>query len=138
VLAGEDVDMSPEDRAALAQELYREARYALSVRMFTQAFAEDRNLEADLAAGHRYNAACSAALAGGVWRSQAVAWLRADLALRRAQLETDPAAVERTMAHWKKDADLASLRDTEDRPDDWKTLWTEVEALLARARESAK
>src|SRR5439155_21867056 len=38
-------------------------RYLLAVRLSGEAFRSDPSLEADLVAGHRYNAACSAALA---------------------------------------------------------------------------
>src|SRR6516162_8684796 len=39
-------------------------RYAAAVRFFRDAFAEKPKLADDLNAGHRYNAACAAALAG--------------------------------------------------------------------------
>jgi hypothetical protein len=47
---------------------------------------------------------------------QALTWLRADLALRRKQLEggkpSDRAEVRRAMNHWQQAPALAGLRDT--------------------------
>jgi hypothetical protein len=80
--------------------------------------------------GHRYNAACAAALvASGKGedadklddkerarlRQQALGWLRGDLDLWAKQVESGKppvrAAVRQTLQHWQKDTDLASLRD---------------------------
>jgi serine/threonine-protein kinase len=105
----------------------------------------------DPAVGHRYNAACCAALAVAVLaedpsrlpeqvapmlRRQALQWLRADLALYAKQANLDAAALR----HWQEDRDLAPLRDPEALgrlPDDdrqqWRRLWAEVDALLKPA-----
>ena len=52
-------------------------------------------------------------------------------------------AIAQTLAHWQADADLASLRGDaidslpeSERPD-WKQLWSDVDTLLARAREAS-
>ena len=109
-------------------------------------------------AADRYNAACSAALAGfgkGIdpppdeharakFRMQALDWLESDLAgwsklladKRRESRET----VQSTMRHWRKDADLAVIRDSEHlsklpEPErtEWKKLWAKVDELLKKA-----
>jgi hypothetical protein len=81
-------------------------------------------------------------------RKQALDWLRADLAAHAKQLQAaNPngrAAVERTMQHWQKDADLAGVRDREalsKLPEaerkEWESHWAEVQHLIARARKEA-
>ncbi len=78
----------------------------------------------------RYNAACSAALAAAgkgkddpspddatrvVLRRQALGWLRSDLAawvkIQKDGPPTKRGAVGPTLRHWKRDTDLAALRD---------------------------
>src|SRR5262249_29641769 len=51
------------DRLALAQMCYDTKRHAAAARFWADALAADPKLGDDRAAGHRYNAACSAALA---------------------------------------------------------------------------
>ena len=113
----------------------------------------------DLARGHRYNAACAAALAGcgqgqdaagldekerARLRKQALDWLHADLGARRRLLEKGPEkarpAAAKTMQHRLGDADFAGVRGEAglgklpeaERPQ-WQKLWEEVEALKRRA-----
>jgi hypothetical protein len=83
-----------------------------------------------LSAGARYNAACATALAAAGQgedagklsdrgrsrlREQALAWLRADLALWEDQVEkgeaAQRAAVQKTLRHWQQDAALAGVRE---------------------------
>jgi serine/threonine-protein kinase len=131
---------------------------------YAAAFAADPKLAADLGAGHRYNAACFAALAAAGQgedagklddkertrlRQQARDWLRADLVLRGKQLQSgkpaDRAAVQKALRHWQKDSDLAGLREkaalaklpAEDRAA-WEKLWADVAALLKKAKAPAK
>jgi serine/threonine protein kinase/tetratricopeptide (TPR) repeat protein len=99
-------------------------------RLYAAAFAADPKLADDLGAGHRYNAACFAALAAAGrgedasmlddkerarLRRQALDWLRAELAMRASQREggqtADRAAAQKALLHWQEDADLAGLRD---------------------------
>jgi len=134
------------ERIELALALYDKARHGDSARMYAEAFAEDAALAEDLANGHRYNAACSAALAaalGGAdaaeWRGQALGWLRADIAARE-KAETGLAA---TLERWKKDPDFASVRDhLGDLPEPeraaWRGLWADVDLALAAAPPAAK
>jgi hypothetical protein len=93
-------------------------RYAASARLYADAFAAEPKLAADLNAEHLYNAACSAALAAAGQgedaaklddkekarlRKQALAWLRADLALRTKQLQSglpaDRTAAQQALRH---------------------------------------
>jgi hypothetical protein len=106
--------------------------------------------------GHRYNAACSAALAAGGrgtdaasvtdadrarLRKQAYTWLGANLAAwtsREAKgSPADREAFRRVLNHWRSDPDLVGVRDeghlsglpTEER-ERWHRLWSDVDARL--------
>jgi tetratricopeptide (TPR) repeat protein len=126
--------------------------YAASVRLYTDALAADPKQIA-----HRYNAACSAALAATALkpndkeqprlRRQALDWLRADLAMWKRKAGTaNPmgrAQVQRALWAWQNNLGLASVRDRAGLaklPDTeraaWQKLWAEVEALRKRARET--
>ena len=127
--------------------------------LYAAAFAANPRLADDPKAGHRYNAACDAALAAAGQgedaaklddqekarlRKQALDWLRADLALRTKQLESgqpaEGAVVQRAMRHWQQDSDLAGVRGEkalavlpETERQAWSKLWAEVEAARAGA-----
>ncbi|HYT92556.1 MAG TPA: hypothetical protein VEL76_27820, partial [Gemmataceae bacterium] len=139
---------------------HRERRlYAAATPLAADAFAAESKLADDLTKQHRYNAACSAALAAAgqaaeaknlpdkvtvVLRRQSLQWLRADL-LRYSELAEhhDPKVqelVRHRLAHWQTDADLASVRAPDAlarlpaaERDTWRQLWSEVEALRRRA-----
>jgi tetratricopeptide (TPR) repeat protein len=130
--------------------------YAAAARFYAAAFAA----RPDLTAGHRYDAACCAALAGSGQgqddpkpddkertrlRAQALEWLRADLAAWAKRVEggmpADRAAAVGKLTRWQKDDDLAGVRHPwallrlpadERRP--WQQLWADVDALLKRAQ----
>jgi tetratricopeptide (TPR) repeat protein len=135
------------------------ALYAASARFYRQAFADKGTLAADLKAGHRYNAACAAALAGcghgkdadkldakerAGLRKQALDWLRADLkALGREMDDSAEKAgpeIAQQMQLWLRDIDFVGVRGAqalgrlpEAERGDWQKLWEEVEALQQRA-----
>jgi WD40 repeat protein/serine/threonine protein kinase len=129
-------DIEPGSAAERAQIAYACRRYrnlhVTATRLYADAFAADPRLAADLGQGHRHNAACSAALAAdgqcydarglpdkvaAMLRRQALRWLRADLLLWAARLETTgpgaPADVQRALENWEQDKDLAAVRDRE-------------------------
>jgi tetratricopeptide (TPR) repeat protein len=119
---------------------------ATAAHLYERAFQKDAQLDQDRRAGHRYNAACAAALAGTGQggdagkhddkerhrlRVKALAWLRADLA------GLDRASASKVLRHWQQDPDLARLRDTaalaqlvEDEQQAWKKLWADVAARV--------
>jgi tetratricopeptide (TPR) repeat protein len=133
--------------------------HVAAVRFYEQAFAHDTKLADDLNAGHRYNAACAAALAGcgrgknagnlsdeeqTCLRQQALNWLRDELKAWGGQLDKDAdkarPQVLKKMQHWQGDADFAGVRGPEalDRlPEAERQIrqrfWEEVEALRRRA-----
>ena len=64
LLKGEDRPKDVAERLALAQMCYDTKRHAAAARFWAEALAADPKLGDDRQAGHRYNAACAAALAG--------------------------------------------------------------------------
>jgi hypothetical protein len=151
-------------RQGLADLCYKKGLQVASTRFWDEAFAERPALADDLARAHRYNDACAAALAGtGLgkddpppdeaaklgFREKAQGWLRADLTGLAKVLDggNEPARktlVAQKLDHWKKDSDLAGIRDEEGlaklpeaEREAFRSLWAEVDRLLARAREGA-
>jgi serine/threonine-protein kinase len=134
--------------------------YATAARLYAEALATTPQLTEDLRAGHRFNAARAAALAGGGHgddaaglgeaereglRKQARDWLRLDLAAWARKVDTGTAAdriqAQKTLASWRDDPDLVGLRDAdalESLPaaerQECRALWQEVAALLRRAQ----
>ena len=159
ILQGESSPANGGDAVALASmcQQYKK-RYVAAARLYADAFTAEPKLAADLNHQHRYNAACSTALAAAgqgedarllpdkvvvMFRRWALGWLRDDLkALAQLAQQNNPAVkqtIQRRMAHWRNDPDLASVRDRPalDRlPDNeragWQSLWREVEELSNR------
>jgi serine/threonine-protein kinase len=145
------------DLAHLCQQDFKRL-YATAARLYADAFATEPKLADSLRAGHRYNAACAAALAGcgqgrdagtldekerARLRQQALDWLQSDLAVWSQVLDKGPQqarpVARRTLAHWQTDADLAGLRDKpalanlpQAEREAWQKLWQDVEALKQR------
>ena len=112
--------------------LYDTQCHAAAARFWAEALEADPKLVDDRQAGHRYNAACAAALAAAgqgkddpppdeaakaKLRGQALDWLKAELvawtkAPRIRPPQARPAS-SRPSSHWKQDADLAGIRDAE-------------------------
>jgi tetratricopeptide (TPR) repeat protein/serine/threonine protein kinase len=160
-LAGTMTPASPDERAVLARLCLIKHLNRTAVHFYEEAFVGQPQLADALSHNHRYHAACAAVLAGsgqgkdadkldskgrGRLRRQALDWLRADLAQWRKQMENNSTAVrtrvEGTLAHWKQDRDLASVRGgaalaklPADEQPGWRQLWADVEKALARTRQ---
>jgi tetratricopeptide (TPR) repeat protein len=159
LLQGKEQPVDTGERLALAYLQRHREHYTAAARWYAAAFADDTKLTADPATGHRYYAACAAALAGCLQgqdtvrleekerarlRGQALDWLRADLeawrrALKKVRDKVRPVVVQQ-MQHWLGDPDftgvrgpeaLARLPEAERR--DWQQFWREVEDLRQRA-----
>jgi tetratricopeptide (TPR) repeat protein len=156
VLMGKEKPKDAAEAAALAwlaQQPYKQL-HAAAVRLYRQAFTAESKLADDPHTSHRYNAACSAVLAGcglgkdakqpndeerAALRQQALDWLRADLVAWGKVLEgakPDPVA-RRDLQHWLEDSDLAPVRDAaalaklpEAERLAWRKLWADVDKLL--------
>ena len=159
VLSGEAKPASTTERLefALLCQLYKH-RPLDALLFFTEAFADDPKLADKEPKHYRYNAACCAIVAAAgrgpdghqlpdkvrtMWRRQGMAWLRADLDFYARQLafggDTVKAKVRQQMFHWKQDYDFPSIRDPdslkalpEDKQQQWRALWADVDALLAK------
>ena len=144
----------------LAELCLVQKHYATAARLYAEALAARSQLTEDLRAGHRFNAARAAALAGSghgddaaglgeperaELRKQARDWLRLDLAAWAKKEDTGTAAdriqAQKTLAPWRDDPDLAGLRDPDSLQElplaegqDCQALWQELAALLRRAQ----
>jgi serine/threonine protein kinase/Flp pilus assembly protein TadD len=146
--------------AQLCQPPYQPRYTVATVRFFREAFDRDPKLAEDLLAEHRYNAACSAALAGCGQgedatkledterirlRRQALDWLRADLDSWGRLLNKEPDKVRpvlvRQLRHWLEDTDFAGVRGTqalaklpEAERQPWQKLWDDIASTLSRVQ----
>ena len=144
----------------LAELCLVQKHYATAARLYAEALAATPQLTEDLRAGHRFNAARAAALAGvghcddgaglgeperAELRKQTRDWLRLDLAAWTKKVDTGTAAdriqARKTLTPWQDDPDLAGLRDADTlqklpaaERQDWQALWQDVAALVRRAR----
>jgi tetratricopeptide (TPR) repeat protein len=161
VQSGQTEPVDAAERLALAEFcLLNRRRYAAAVRFYADAFASPP--PAEKLRQHRYDAACSAALAAagqgvdagclpdklrGALRQQALAWMREDLATHQKMAEqSGPAARQiicKTLRHWQQDADLASVRDNaaldrlpDSEQNEWGQLWDAVAVLLKKVEEN--
>jgi serine/threonine-protein kinase len=161
VLQGELSPANAGEAVALAwmcQQPYKKC-YVASARLYTDAFASEPKVAADLNHQHRYNAARSAALAAAgqgedarwlpdkvvcMFRRWALGWLRDDLTTyTKLAQQNNPAAkeiIQQQLTDWRSDPDLASVREPAavDRlPDNeraaWQALWRDVDELAKRA-----
>jgi eukaryotic-like serine/threonine-protein kinase len=157
-LKGQYQPRDNDERLAMLGACQFANRHCAAARLYAEVFASTPELADDLQAGHRYNAARAAALAGcgqgddaaGLtatertqWRDQARQWLRADLAGWNKLLDGDSAAdrnlAKQTLTHWRADPDLKGLREPAelarlpvDERKDCLQLWEEVSVLLGR------
>ena len=168
LLSGEVASKDNAECLALGRWCYESKRFAVAARFWGDALTNDPKLGDDRQAGHRYNAACAAALAVSVGpvatgrpvepalrepplddtakvklRSRALGWLKAELsAWKKVAMTVGPGnkeLVDKTLAHWKEDADLAGVRELtelakipEAERTDWQALWAEVDSLLQK------
>jgi tetratricopeptide (TPR) repeat protein len=163
-LKGEFQPKDAAERLNLAAVSHAKRLHHAAARLLADAFVIDPKLAGNLKGGHRYGAACSAALAAAGkgadagklddkdkarLRQQALNWLRADLALHARQVETakpaDRAAVQQALRHWQKDTDLAGLREAAAlkklpaaEREAFAQLWADVAALVKRVEENTK
>jgi tetratricopeptide (TPR) repeat protein len=163
ILASKDKPRNAAECLGFAKVCQARKHYAAATRFYAAAFAREPRLAANLQAGHRYDAACAAALAGcgqgknaidftekdrARHRKQALDWLRADLEAWSGLLKKDPDKVRailiQKMQEWQADPDFNRLRGSEaltrlpeaERAA-WQKLWADVAQTLARARGKA-
>jgi serine/threonine-protein kinase len=160
---GSYMPASNEERLGLVEWCRIRKLHRSSTRLYAEAFAADPRLADDLEAGHRYAAACSAALAAlgkgeeaatlddverARLRKHALDWLRADLALRAKSVESGTPAkgaeVQGVMRRWQQVPDLAGIRDPAalvqlpaGERNACEVLWVDVQAVIDRAHQNA-
>jgi eukaryotic-like serine/threonine-protein kinase len=158
IVAGETAPRDAAEVIDLAQVCSIKGLNGASARFWADAFRANPKMVDDVARHWRYSAACAAALAGcgrgndqppldetsrARWRRRALEWLEADLAAWSGILERGPRPARQPipgmLRHWKDDPDLAGLRDPaaleklpEDQQKACRSLWIQVDALLAR------
>jgi serine/threonine-protein kinase len=155
LLVGKIVPASEAERLEYARVGSLTRQQAAAARLYVEAFAAEPKLADDLQAGHRYRAACAAALAGcgqgrdstslddrerNRLRRQALGWLRADLTLLRKHLTGSTAEAglaRRSLDRWRKDPDLAGVREPAavaklpaGERAEWEQLWVDVTEAL--------
>jgi hypothetical protein len=157
----EDSDKPAADECLDAAELcFVKRYYATAARLYAKALVATPQLTADMRAGHRFNAARAAALAGTGQgddtgkladaererlRAQAREWLQLDIAgwAKKVHLGTaaDRIQAGKALSQWQENAELAALREPDaldrlsaDERKEFNELWTELAALLNRAR----
>jgi serine/threonine-protein kinase len=159
MVKGEERPKDVRERLQFAQRAYDIARFAAAARLWQEALELDPRLGDDRHDQHRYNAACAAALAGCgqgkddprpsddqkiTLRHRALRWLTADLGAWTTLLETDKkerrGGIKEILEHWKRDNDLAGIRDDaelaklpETERGAFRKLWADVDALLNKA-----
>jgi hypothetical protein len=157
ILANRDKPRNTQERIELAALCLKyNHRYAAAASFFSEAFAAEPKLAADLRFQLRSQAARAAILAAagqgqdakglddkgrGKLRQRALEWLRADLdAYTKLAAKEDKAgrqAVRQRLSRWLQDADLATVREAkelatlpEQERKSWQKLWEDVFALL--------
>ncbi len=158
ILAGNKEPGNVREAADFGELCLFKGLHLAGARLYLRAFETGgAAITADLERDHMYNAACAAAMAStgegedaidlseeerDRWRGKALEWLRASLALRREQISSDPATVQKRVTHWQGDSDLAAVRDEEalsklpeSERKEWQALWREVRKVLARTGE---
>jgi hypothetical protein len=152
-------DQPPTDECLEAAELcFVKNYYATAAHLYSRALDATPRLTADLRAGHRFNAARAAWLAGNGRgadiakfsepekqrsRAEALEWLRLELAEWAHKVENGTAAdriqAEKTLSRWRQEPDLAALRETEaldqlssDERKKCDGLWSEVDAVIGK------
>jgi tetratricopeptide (TPR) repeat protein/tRNA A-37 threonylcarbamoyl transferase component Bud32 len=158
-LAGKAKPQDLDERLALLGVCQFTNRNSVLGHLYTDAFAAAPQLAEDVKAGHRYHAACAAALAGSGhdenggdlsqeerarWREIARSWLAEDLVAWTRNWDSgivaDRDLVRRTLTGWLVDPDFAGLREpgaldrlSDKERDEWRVLWKNVHTFIDRA-----
>ena len=164
VLRGTEKAGNTREQIEFAELCASKKRNPAAARLYAEAFINDPKLAADLDQQHRYNAACSAALAAAgqsedarllpdkvvtMFRRWALGWLRDDLtAYGKLAERNNPQAnqvIQQRLSHWRGDPDLASVRDPraldrlpENERAAWQALWRDVDELAKRFENKDK
>jgi tetratricopeptide (TPR) repeat protein len=155
ILSGKDKPADASERLDFAHLCFWKMHYGAAARFYRDAFAAEPKLADDVPSDVRYLAACAAARAGcgqgkdagelhdeerARWRGQALEWLRQDLAWWGKA--PSHAQVRKRLREWQADACLGGVRGQDalarlpvQERERWESLWSNVDALLARISE---
>jgi Flp pilus assembly protein TadD/predicted Ser/Thr protein kinase len=163
ILKGEAQPAGTAELLVVAELCHYKRLHAAAARFYAEGFAAVAKLHADMPPGHRYQAACAAALAAAGrgedaarldeagrarLREQALKWLRDDLAVWARYVQRgspkDLAQVRVELSRWQAAPALVGVRDAgrlaalppEERAG-WQKLWADVTATQARARDGS-
>jgi serine/threonine protein kinase/tetratricopeptide (TPR) repeat protein len=161
VLEGKKKPADVGERLDFAQicQMHRK-RHAAAVRFYSEAFEMQKDLAEDREHLLRYNAACSAALAGcgqgkdapaedaerARLRQKALEWLRADLKTESELLKSwwpgKADEARKRLKHWLDDSDFNGVRGAaalnklpQAERQAWQQLWSDVADTLARSQD---
>jgi serine/threonine-protein kinase len=132
-----------------------------AARLYVDAFSEDPTLAGSRRGDYRHRAACAAALAGcgqgkdaaalseadrKQWRTQALAWMQADLnEYSRASGSARGMQIHAALTDWRSDPDLALVRDPAklqaldpQERERWSALWKMVDTRIDPALDVKK
>jgi tetratricopeptide (TPR) repeat protein len=163
ILEGKDKPANPAEGLQFAEICRLKKKHVAAAHLYVAALKAAPALVKNPSTGHRYNAACAAALAGSGgdeeeaklsederarWRKEARTWLRADLAAWKRMIDRDSSAnrtlVRQTLMGWQTDRDLDGLRDPQaleklppSEREECRALWKEVR-VLGRHAQSAE
>lgn len=163
LLKGEIQPADSVERLGFASVCQFRELHLSAARLCADAFTVEPELADDLNAMNRFNAACSAALAGCGkgkdarelddtqrlgWRKQALEWLRADLNARATALQRRPqenVTTARMMAQWQTTPALLGVHEEsglQELPVDeraaWRELWADIRQLRRQAEAGVK
>lgn len=142
------VDRHPELRVIIGEHYAAARNWDRAIAIFSKpitvesGFDHVRNL-LDLAAAQGKDGPPLDDAAKAKLRRQALDWLQAELVASTRRLESGPPqdlpTLAQTLQFWKKNSDLAGIRETEslaklpaDEQKMWQTLWADVDLLLKR------
>jgi serine/threonine-protein kinase len=160
-----DFSMNAAEYLRCAEIARMKRSHSRAAELYLQAFRLNPDLPSDLRTGARYNAACSAALAGAAttdesqmreaaiasnrkeWRLQAIEWLTQDIEMwKTLQARGDTKAIpviRSTLQRWRATPQLSSVRDatgvaqlSEAEREACLKLWVQVDATLVRLTHS--
>jgi serine/threonine-protein kinase len=136
-----------------AEILRLRGQFAVSVRLYEEAFRLAPALAENPLSGNRFDAACAAVQTCALEREdgkktalsdQALQWIREDLAAWNRRLESGNAPLRasavRALKRWRTESQLAAVRDaaavsglSATTEDGWRALWRDVDAALEHA-----
>jgi tetratricopeptide (TPR) repeat protein len=155
ILTGKEKPANSNAQVDFAALCFWKKHYVAAACLYRDAFAAAPTLADNVPTDARYLAACAAAMAGcgqgkdadkldgkdrARWRTQALDWLRQDLAgWGKAQASAE---VHHRLRRWQADASLDGVRARQTlarMPDEerkqWESLWSDVDALLQSVNE---